>query len=205
MKSKFWFLITMVFSAFSLYAEDRPASKSTEAEKGLMDTIERRMNYGDKQALTEADKMRPSIAIPYLAHYTDDRTTDPVRAEIARQTLAKIPGLEDYYRPILAVPPKEDFQTYFKRVHALRVLSILKTKEAIRLVVTLLFDDSETHLHWDSDESGAGPVKLQAAMALGRMKLPDAPITKLWSFYELEDVEKWRAWWAANKDKYQKE
>lgn len=205
MKTKALLLIALFFCTFRLGAEDKPSSKSTAAEKELMDTIGHRINYGDKQALTEAAKMRPSIAIPYLAHYTLDRSTDPERAEIARATLAKIPGLENYFRPILVVPPKEDFRVFGKRIDAFDVLARLKTREAIRIVASSLFDEAVMHPDLPEDVLGGGPVKLLAAMSLGKMNLPDAPTTREWGRYRIEEVELWRAWWTANKDKYQKE
>lgn len=200
-----------------LNAEDKPLSSATEAEKTQIRSINKRLNYGDKQSLAEVANMRPSIAIPFLASYTRDRSTDPERAEIARQTLAKIPGLEEYFLPILAVPPKEEFGRHGERMDAFRLLSRLKTKEAVRIIVTALFDESVPHCdHLPGDVIPAGPIKYATVEILKQMELPGAPNEKFTAYYEENsnaklaafrdaEVEKWRAWWTANKDKYQKE
>ena len=214
MKTGYLLLIVALLFRFTLSAEDKLGSNATDTEKELIQSVNKRLNYGDKRAITEISKMRPSIAIPYLAYYTDDRSTDRERAEIARLTLAKIPGLEDYYRPILAVPIKEDFDAYGRRLKAFRVLSILKTKEALRIIVSSLFDESVSHPDLPSDVKGGGPIKYEAVEVLKQMELPSAPKEKFTAYYEEDagkklaafrdaEVGKWRAWWDAHKAEYQ--
>ena len=205
MKTNTTLLFTILFSVMRLSGEDILTPIQAEAEKKEVNAILKRMYEGEFQALSELDKQRPTVAIPILMRYTLDKSTNPQRAEIARVTLAKMPGLEDYFRPMLVVPPKEDYRVFCQRVDAFDVLARLKTKEAIRMIASSLFDEAVMHPDLPEDVRDGGPVKLLAAMNLGKMNLPDAPTTKIWQSYTLEDVELWRAWWTANKDKYQKE
>ena len=166
--------------------------------------VAQRVGSGDKQALSELAGLDPVVAIPILAHYAKDRSTDAERADIARDTLKKVHGVRDYFRRRIKAFHNEnggDADT----APEFRTLTLIGNKDAVAVAAPFLFDDSgPKEPAPGTDFSVGAPLKYQAVFALMDMKLSDAPTNKPFYAANEEDIKKWREWWLAHKAEYEK-
>lgn len=184
------------------------AAKDEEAQRASPDwsasrKVEQRIEAGDKQALNDLAGMDPVVAVPFLAYYAKDRSTDPEAATIAQETLKRVRGIRDYFRKLIAelhVQIGGDFDTE----RQFKTLALIGTKDAAAAAASFLFDESEfKNPEPNSDVSGTS-LRYQAVDALMKMKLADAPTNKPFYAANDEDIQKWRAWWLAHKAEYEK-
>lgn len=182
--------------------DSTPSEAERLAAKAKLSELLKRENYGDKAAVAEAATLRPEFAIPFLESSARDKSTDPERAEIARKALAGIKGVEDYYvKKLNALLGRQDFKAASARSTIFGALSLIRTKKVILIFASYLSDDTPGVN--DGDAIYYAPRE-DAARCLMAMNLPGAPPEVPGETGDAF-VQKWRAWWTANKDKYQKE
>ena len=196
-------LSAQAFAPSAWEAKEKAAQRASPDWQASV-SVASRVGAGDKQALSELAGMNPVVAVPILAHYAKDRSTDAERAAVALATLKKVRGIRSYFRLRIAElhhHPGGDFDT----LNEFNTLVIIGTKEAVVAAAPFLFDDSGPNEPAPGTDFSVGaPLKYQAVDALMKMHLPDAPTNKPFYAANNEDIHKWRAWWTAHKAEYEK-
>ena len=95
-------LSAQIFTSREIQAKDEAAQRASP-DWNASRKVEQRVEAGDKQALSELAGIDPVVAVPLLAAYAKDRSTDAEAAAIAQNTLKKVRGLRDYFRPRIAI------------------------------------------------------------------------------------------------------
>ena len=165
-------------------------------------TLKKRVEAGDKQALSSFANMDPVVAIPILDFYAGNRTTDPEAAAIARAALKRVRGVRNYFRGRIA-ELHNHVGGEFETLPQFDTLVMIGTKEAVAATATFLFDNSEfKNLDPHADYS-VSSIRYQAVSALMKMELPNAPTKK--PFYKAndEDIIECRVLWLAKKAEYE--
>ena len=164
--------------------------------------VAKRVGAGDKQSLSELVGLDPVVAVPLLAHYAKDRSTDAERAAIALAALKKVRGIREYFRPLITALHAQiggDFDTE----RQFDTLAWIGTREAAAAAAPFLFDDSESNNPEPHGDYSVSAIRYQAVDALMKMKLPDAPTNKPFYAANDEDIKLWRTWWLAHKAEYE--
>ncbi len=189
------------FTDPSLEKKEQAAQRASPDWKASW-AVENRVRTGDKQSLNDLAGMDPVVAIPALAAYAKDRSTDAEAAAIAQTALKKVRGVRDYFRPLIArlhAQAGGEFDT----IRQFEILTLLGTKEAVAAAAPFLFDNSEFKNPEPNSDVSVSSIRYQAVSALMKMQLPNAPTNKPFYAANDEDIKKWREWWLAHKAEYE--
>ena len=162
-------------------------------ERAQLDDLNSRVSRKDFSALSDGLGMRPEIAVRYLEHSILHGESDESR--IASALIAKVPNYRQYFTERLErTSGKADTDT--ERDNVFRVLSKIRTGDAVRVVGPSLSDD---RVVWPSARDIApAPNSILALNALVAMDIPGAP-TKWQSSYTADDIKRWQEWWKTNE------
>jgi hypothetical protein len=195
--------LSLTFLAIAMFVMIVPGFAQTaspaDPDKAKMDSITRRVRSGDKAAILEEANIRPDISVPALRMAARDKSTDPQRAEIARQALSRIKGVEDYLKQkIDDASARKTSDAAFERGTHMETLALVRTNKAIRTIASYLFDDKTPG--YAGEGYGIPSNKVGAAMTLDDMKVPGASSTDFTDYDK--HVVAWRAWWLKNQNKF---
>jgi hypothetical protein len=171
-----------------------------EGEKAKQAAIIQRVRNGETRAILEESEIKPELSVPSLAVTVRNRSTNPERAELARQALSRVKGVEDYLKlKIDNLSGKQTGDVVAERCQQMETLSLIRSDKAIRTIALYLFDDKTPGF------VGGGLAlpsnKFAATVFLEDMKLQGAPSGP----YKNSDerIAAWRSWWLKTKDKYE--
>ena len=142
-----------------------------------------RIDDGDFAAFNDVAELPASVAIPFLWWYAR-LAAHPAR-NAARAALKKVHGYAPFFRTKLAeaTAKRGVDETSFE------ILSVIATPEAVAVVAPYLFDYTTCP---SVDPQFSSVNAISAALALGRMKLANAPSPE--EPNKVDDVVDWQMW-----------
>jgi|ERR1700677_2169533 len=194
-------LVSFLFLSIILTAKTfAQATSVNDPDKLKLDAITLRIRKGDEATISEIADIKPELSVPAIAR-TAQSKADPERMELARATLSRIKGVEDYLKgKIDALVGKQGVDAIDERCDQMKILALVRTNKAIRIIASYLFDDKSPG--FSGGDYSIVSNKVHAAILLDYMDFPNPPRGA--EFYKTDDeyVEAWRAWWLKHKDEF---
>ena len=142
-------------------------------------------------ALKRLADLPPSVAIPCLLTYIDPRYNETPGQRVALSVIRNMLGVSDYFLKQIK-EHNTGIDAAYKVHQDFEMLELIANEESAKAAALFLFDDSRA-IQIEADNS-ASDIRWQAATALTRMKLPNAPVIKDDILLNEEDLHTWRHW-----------
>ncbi len=161
---------------------------ASPAQKAILNSVSKRVYSGDVNAMREAAKLPPAVALPYLYVWTDSSNTSQGK-DAAVAALRDVQGYADYLKLDIAKGiaqggvPGDDFE----------ILGLIATPEAAAVAAPYLFD---AKIYIEDNDGTWDNACGAAILALISMNLPGAPkgtspVPGYWNSAVLVEWQKW--------------
>ncbi len=170
-----------------MFATSLQAQFSSDTDASQLKAIATRVNDGEKEALLEASKLQPDVAVPFLKQYIKLYNIDRDRDAVVIMALRNMSGSIAYLNHRLSeATAKGAVDT-----EAFALLSVIGTEQAATIAAPYLFDFTTT--------PGDGHIlcevnALSATLALSAMQLDNGATSGTLSSVRSKDILAWQQW-----------
>ena len=196
-------MIKSIFICFSLIAAPFAFSQNewlTPENEAQIKTIGGRIRKGDLTAFADVSKMDAKVAVPYIFHNYIHQCGDGDKSatvEAARAAIKNVKGHGRYLKDLLERlhTGKTDSIDDFQENDVWAALGSIGTMEAAAVVAPYLFRSGPDY---GPPKPGDDVIPMKysttAAYELGRMNLPNAPVSGDPVLYGYAEYYKWKKW-----------